>query len=210
MKRGIILTVVVIICALSFSARPARATLITIEITAEVDFVYDPSGCLEGNIGVGDIITGAYTYESSTADSSPLDPIKGDYLHYAPPAGISLSVGGFDFQTNPADVRFAVSVRNNNPSGDDIYAIVSYNNLALSNGSLVNDIYWQLTDHTASALSSDALPTTPPILDHWQANHLFLRIDEKSIVTAYVTSAVPEPATIVLFVIGALLLRNRN
>ena len=202
--------VVVVICAPYFSALPAQAALITIEITATVDFVYDPSGCLEGNIGVGDIITGTYTYESSTADSSPLDPIQGNYWHYGPPAGISLSVGGFDFQTNPADVEFCVAVRNNNPSGDDIYAIVSYNNLALSNGSLVNDIYWQLNDHTASALSSDALPAIPPILDHWQANALHFRIDEKSIVTAYVTSAVPEPATIVLFVIGALLLRNRH
>ena len=214
MKCGIILTVVVIICALYFFARPAQATLITIEITAEVDSVEDNGNYLEGQINPGDIITGTYTYDSLTADSSPLDPIQGNYWHYGPPAGISLSVGGFEFQTNPADVEFHLAIRNDiQPGGEDIYAIVSYNNLALSNGTLVEDIYWQLYDPTGDALSSDALPITAPSLPDWEQNSLTLRGGtrlEPFAVEAHVTSAVPEPATIVLFVIGALLLRNRN
>lgn len=129
MKCGIILPFVVIICALSFSARPAQATLITIEITAEVDSVDDPSGYLEGNISAGDTITGTYTYESTTPDSSPLDPIVGHYYHYSSPSGISLTVGAFDFRTDPSNVYFHVLIVNDNQSGDDIYGVDSQNNV---------------------------------------------------------------------------------
>jgi len=209
MNCGIILPFVVIICALSFSARPAHSILITIEITAEVDSVDDPSGYLEGNISVGDTITGTYTYESTTLDTNP-SPYVGAYEHFASPAGIFLSVGGFDFTTDPTNVDFLVEVVNNYPSGD-YYLVRSYNNLALSNGTLVDHISWQLDDSTATALSNIDLPTSPPILDDWQAgNHLRLHGERFGyIVDAHVTSAIPEPATIVLFVIGALLLKKR-
>lgn len=212
MKRGIILPIVVIICALSFSAPPARATLITIEITAEVDSVYDPSGYLEGNISAGDIITGSYTYESTTHDKHSGDPIVGLYHFHRPPAGIFLTVGGFDFQTHPTDVDCYVDIINNDLSGQDFFTISSQCNLRLSNGEIVEWIAWQLNDNTGSALSSDALPTTAPFLDNWQSGNR-LHLDGGGhgyIVDAYVTSAVPEPATIVLFAVGALLLKKRH
>jgi len=82
MKCGIILPILAIICALSVFALPAKATLIIIEITAEVDSVEDNGNYLEGQINPGDIITGTYTHESTTADLSPSDPIQGNYLQY--------------------------------------------------------------------------------------------------------------------------------
>lgn len=209
MKRRIILLIVVITCALYFSTLPAQAALITITIEAQVDSVQDRSDRLEGNISAGDIITGTYTYESTTPDTSSL-AYMAEYWHYAPPAGFSLSVGGFDFQTDPADVEFYVFVRNNNPPGDDTYRIYSYNNLALSTGAEVFGIAWDLYDYTGTALSSDALPTTPPVLDDWQSGNRLLLFGRCSyVVEAHVTSAVPEPATIVLFAVGALLLKKR-
>ena len=210
MKRRIILPIVVTICALAFCARPARATLITIEITAEVDSVYDPSSYLEGQINPGDTIPGTYTYESTTADTNPSSTV-GHYWHYAPPAGISLTVGGFDFTTDPTNVEFLVGIGNDGPSGKDGYWLISYNNLPLSNAALVDSIVWQLDDPTGNALSTDALPTTPPLLDDWQSI-VGLRLEGERggyIVNAHVTSAIPEPATIILFVIGALLLKKR-
>ena len=209
MKRGIILLVVVIICALYFSALPAQATLITIEIEATVDSVEDNGNYLEGQINPGDIITGTYTYESTTPDTNP-SPYVGDYEHFASPAGIFLSVGEFDFTTDPTNVDFLVEVVNNYPSGD-YYLVRSYNNLALSNGTLVDHISWQLDDSTATALSSIDLPTSPPILDDWQSIYGLRLHGERGgyIIDATVTSAVPEPATILFFAIGALLLRKR-
>ncbi len=186
----------------------AKAYPVTIAIEAVVDSVDDDDNYLEGQINIGDIITGYYTYESTTPDSSPDDSVQGNYWHYSPPAGVSLTLDGFDFLTDPANVEFCVGIRNNNLSGDDVYSIGSYNNLALSNGTLVEAIWWQLNDHTGSALSSDALPTTPPILGQWQANVLTLETDRTFLITAHVTSAIPEPVTLLLFGLGGLLLRK--
>jgi len=204
----------IIIGMLALSVPPAEAALITIEITAEVDSVRDEANYLDGQINVGDIITGTYTYDSDTTDSNPLSTL-GRYEHYAPPCGISLSVGGFDFETDTTNVDFLVAIANNYASGgiQDGYLLISYNNLPLSNGTLVDLISWQLDDPTATALSSDALPTTPPVLDDWQSI-VGLRLQgermESYLIDAHVTSAVPEPTSVLLFALGILLLRKRN
>jgi hypothetical protein len=212
MKIKVAATVVAIVCWLASSARSARATLITIEITAEADSVDDPYAHLEGNINVGDIITGTYTYESLTPDSNP-SATGGRYEHFAPPSGIFLSVGGLEFKTDQTSVDFVVGIVNNSTSGGfhDGYYLISYNNLPLANGTYVGGISWELEDSTATALSNDSLPITAPFLPDWQLNFLTFGggPDEEPFgISAHVTSAVPEPATIVLLAVGALIARN--
>ncbi len=210
MKKGIVV-VLFFVLGMVYSV-PAEASLIIIEIEAVVDLVSDDGNYLDGQISVDDIITGYYTYESTTADSSPSGSI-GRYEHYSAPAGISLSVGGFDFETDLSNVDFLVGVGNDSVSGKDTYWLHSYNNLALSNGTAVDDIGWQIEDATGTALTSDSLPTIAPILSQWQSfNHLRLEADRKYLVDAHVTSAVviPEPATILLLGSGLLFFRKRN
>jgi hypothetical protein len=143
--------------------------VITINITAQVETVDDPDNILGGAINVGDIITGTYTYNPATADSNAL-PTVGDYRHTSSPCGITVNAGGFVFQTDPSNIDFLVEIVNDHgtPARDN-YLLRSYNNLPLSNGALVEHIAWQLDDPTATALSSEALPTTPPILTHWES-----------------------------------------
>ena len=214
MKHAISPIMIAVIFALAFCVPSARAALITIEITAEVDSVRDEDNYLEGRINPGDIITGTYTYESTTPDSNPSSTVEGHYWHYAPPAGVSLTAGGFNFTTDPSNVEFLVLIANNSSSGADIYTFCSYNNLPLSNGVSIDYIYWELKDATTTALSSKALPTTPPILDNWQSNRLSLLPDPREYrsfgIEAHVTSAIPEPGTILLFALGALFLRKLN
>ena len=210
MKRGTILLIAAGVCLLGFQGQRADATLITISIEAQVDYVEDLGNYLEGRISPGDIITGTYTYESATPDSSPLDPVVGHYYHYSSPAGISLNVAGFTFASDPANVEFVVGVGNDGPSGDDGYYLISYNNLPLSNSTVVDSIVWQLDDATGTAFSSDALPTTAPNLDEWQENLLRLQADRGYIIDGHVTSAIPEPATILLLAVGGLALVRRQ
>ncbi len=209
MKKGTV-TTIILLAVLCLSFEKAEAYPVTIYIEAEVDTVDDTGNYLEGKISPGDIITGYYTYESTTADTNPSVNV-GDYEHYISPYGIFLSVGGFNFQTDLTSVNFLVELVNNN-AGLDAYLLLSYNNLALSNGTLLDIISWQLDDSTEIALSSDALPTNAPILADWQFNHLRIEGEKSNLfnINAHVTSAVPEPATIVLFCIGALFLKKRG
>lgn len=204
MKRGII----TIMFAVVFCSLPVNGALITVEIEAVVDSVRDEGDYLEGKIKPGDIILGFYVYESTTPDSSPLDPVQGNYWNYAPPAGIALTVGGFNFMGDPFNIAFHVGIRNNVPH--DIYLIGSSNNLPLPNGTPVMSIYWQLNDATASVFSTDALPTTVPSLGEWQTNHLRLETLRMFSIDAHVTSAIPEPCTILLFALCGLMLVRRH
>jgi len=145
---------------------------ISINITAEVALVDDPGDTLGGVISVGDIITGTYIYESTTPDSNPL-PTVGDYWHSTPPYGITINAGELVFKTDPDNVDFLVEIVNDHGSPPrDNYLLRSYNNIfnpALPNGAVVDHISWQLDDPTATALSSEVLPTVPPVLDDWQS-----------------------------------------
>lgn len=150
------------------------AESITINITAEVATVNDMGNTLDGAVEVGDIITGNYTYESTTPDTNSL-PTVGDYQHDTSPYGISLKVkgkvNGLVFKTDPDDVDFLVEICNDHglPTPTDNYLLRSYNNLPLPGGIIVEHISWQLDDSTATALSSESLPTDPPVLEDWQS-----------------------------------------
>jgi len=211
MKREIISIMTVCLCGLLFWPAPAEATLITIEIEAVVDSVDDSFVYLEGKIKVGDIITGSYTYDFSTPDTNPLQK-GGRYEHTIAPHGIFLSVGGFDFETNPGNVDFLIEIENDHPP-DDNYFLLSRNNLPLSNGAPVDSISWLLNDPTGNALSSTGLPSTAPVLGDWGFNRLSFGGGTRAtgfVIEAHVTSAIPEPATIVLLGLGGLLLGRRR
>ena len=200
-----------VLCGLVFWPVAAQAVLITIEIEAVVDRVDDPHGYLEGKIIVGDIITGSYMYESTTPDTNPLQK-GGRYEHTTAPHGIFLSVGGFVFETNPGNVDFLIEIENDHPP-DDNYLVRSHNNLPLSNGTLIGGISWLLEDNTGNALSSDALPLTAPVLDDWGFNRLTVNGGTRAIpfgIMGHVTSAIPEPASVLLFALGGFLLRKRR
>jgi hypothetical protein len=154
----------------SISPQPAAAasdSSITIALTATVVEVYDPANLLSGTIQPGDTVTGTYTYNSATSDTNAALNV-GDYWHTTAPYGVSLTVGGWRFETDPQQVSFVVETVNN-LHGQDNYLVRSYNNRHLSNGLYVTHIAWQLDDPTQTALKNAALPRTAPRLSSWQS-----------------------------------------
>jgi hypothetical protein len=209
MKHGIITA----ICLMVLCVLPAKATLVIIQISAEVDDVADPYGYLGGKIKVGDIISGRYVYDSLAPDLNTWGT-QGAYEYRTSPHGVFLSVNGFQFQTDPKSVNFVIDIGNDYSRGDSFF-LLSYNNLALPTGIIVSTIAWELDDYTGTALSSDSLPTTAPILDDWQLNKLSMAgipRYQPFAVYARVTSAevIPEPSTMLILGLGALVLRKRR
>jgi hypothetical protein len=205
--RNLVLVVVV----LALWGMSASAAIIEIGLTAEITYIDPYDEWLNEQFDIGDIITGSYTYDSSTPDSLPSTQHNALYWHYDPPFGVYLNANNWVFQTDPEDVQFLVAVANR--TGGDNYLIRSLRNLHLSNGFAVSYITWQLDDFSGTALSSTDLPTTPPLLKDWeQVYGLTVQFGSSPwggpIIRGMVTSVwlVPEPSTLLLIILGSLVL----
>lgn len=116
------------------------------------------------DVAVGTPFTGYYTYDLLTPNQGAV-PQVGTYLHFSAPNGVTVSVGGRLFRTNPANVNFALDITNNYYNQDN-YSFNSYNNLD-TDGIPVESIRWQLTDFTQSAVTNTDLGYTPLNLSQW-------------------------------------------
>jgi len=192
-----------------------HATVIEIGFAGLVDSVDDSYNLLEGNVSVGNIITGFYVYDSETPDSTPELIWNGLYQHTTVPYGMSLTIGEITFQTDTADVDFVVWIENDfDGTIKDGYRVTSYNNLPL-NDLYIDRLSWFLDDYSGDAISSIELPDTPPDLSAWQSNNLIINgfsSSEGFKINGHVDSVwlVPEPTTLLLLGLGGLLLRKRS
>ena len=218
-----ILTAALCILALFVRARRAGAELVLIGITGEVTMAADWCGFLGGTVHEGDIITGTYTYDTSTPDLRP-GPAAALHWYYSPPFGISLKIGELEFKTDPDNVEFYIGIEDNAMTAglsfrDRMY-IHSHNNLLTPIGAppcYRIDLYLASGDGTA--ISGGDLPSTAPVLSDWSGAGV--RIEclgapcqaRQFAIYGVWTDAfvIPEPATLALLGLGALaLLRKRS
>jgi hypothetical protein len=200
--------VVVALCATS-----SLANIVTVNFSAEVTYVNTGSGLSPDQIGAADVITGSYSYDTDAPDLNLL-PTIGDYRYCSPPCGITFSVGDLVFQSDPRNLDFRIQVFNNY-LGYDRYCLTSYNNVPLSEQLHPTCISCILQDTSGTALLSDALPATPPVLNDWQSTDSLRIIIGDSCcphLRADIThvDAMPEAATALLLGLGALTLTRKR
>jgi len=203
--KATLTTLLLMLCVLLGAVRPANAAWVTIYIEGVVDYVEDEGNYLEGQIDVGDPITGYYTYDTATPDSSPLEPVQGNYWHYESPARVQLDLGGVIFGSSLSVPEIHIFVRNDTSYGDDVYGFASLTNAPLLTGTAIDGMVWQLTDPTGTALDSDALPPDPPDLSRWDGTYgLWVWGDRMYKIEGHITSAVPEPVTVLFLLFGSI------
>jgi hypothetical protein len=194
----------------------AKAELVTIQIEGLVDSVSDSGDYLDGLISPGDLITGFYTYDTATQDTSS-EVWLGHYEYSTSPHGIVLDIGTLRFQTDFTNVNFTIGISNNRPSPvGDIYNLASYHNLPMPSGADVQRIYWQLNDSSGQALQNTDLTNLSPVLSGWQDGNILCIEGGPAktgfTVATHVTNAyvIPEPSSIVFFSLGMLFYRNKK
>jgi hypothetical protein len=118
-------------------------------------------------IDVGTPFTGYYTYDASTPNGSAT-PFIGIYNQPAPQAFV-ISLAARKFK--PAGYYLFVS--NNDHNQTDTYMAALMSPFSVQ-GIQVDEMRWILMDWTQTAASSVALPSTPPVLSHFQHQEILI------------------------------------
>lgn len=201
MRRVVV--ALLLLCALS----TAQAELITFQFSGTVDSVQDPAGYLQGGVVPGSPFSGTYTFDSAATDTYPADPTVGRYVTTTG-ASLTTLVGTLTL-SSPGPV--AVVIGNGN-SGDSYDA---YTFPFVSSGLQIPELGIALTETTGGVFVSDELPLLPPDLTRFTTRRFSLQgrpvgATEYFFVTGTTTTLTPEPGSLALFSIGALLSARRR
>ncbi len=215
MTRAIRLTSALVVSG-AICAPAERSEIVTIGFTGRVVArVHDPYGVLQGKVMPYDLVTGTYTYDTSIPDLHPSVRL-GHYVYKQAPSGISVKVGNLEFTTDASNVSVFVDIANNQFSNwrEDSFILYSAGNVPLPNGPDISYITLEIHEQPGDIFSSDALPTMAPVLDYWD-QAVFSIAGNANITEQYFTfggaitsfAIVPEPCSILLTGLGALMLK---
>jgi parallel beta-helix repeat protein len=198
-------------------AAPSAAAPVTFNFTGSVTQAsFDPDDPFSGSIDFGTTFNGSYTFDAAATDAIAA-AYGGSYAASGAPYGFTLNIGGHTFS-----IADYLSVNVTNSIGSDFYAA-----LACAGGpSCVGDaIELYMQDVSGTAINSDALPLTPPLLSAFgiAGFGLNLLIDGNTVQVAGQLASltcsagcggpvetVPEPATLLLVTPALAFLARRR
>jgi len=189
-----------IVGLLSLSAA-ARAGPVTWQFAGQVTSVRDLDGLFAGAVEVGSPFFGSYTFESTTPDDSPDFPSSGLYLNAI--SDVHGEVGVLEFAFRPL-TQSVIGVTDDSVSGGyDSYVFAG--GLFLAGRPASFGVV--LRDDEGDVLHSDQLLLVPPPLDMFERREFSISDPlERFGINGVVTQLVPEPLTLTLLALGALML----
>ena len=161
----------------------------------------DPIGVVPGAV-----VTGSYTFESTTPDLLPTDPIGGDYQSAI--LAMEAAVGGYRLFMHPGGTENYIQVFDF-PFLEDYRVLASAFDIptVVPSGSFME---FFLLDRDGTLLSSDALPLAPPVIPSESppsSRAIFVvGHGSRALITATVTTLVPEPSSALLLGVGLVAL----
>lgn len=150
----------------------AQAELVTKEIVAQVYYVYDPGSALEGTVTSGDIVSGTYTFETTTPDQNPTSEVG--YYPHGPGSsvGFDMTIGDKHFLADPTETNLEIEI--DNYTDEHRYRIQNWMMQSLANGAYVDSVRVDLVDPSATAHDSDLLQASAPELAKYEHNALLI------------------------------------
>jgi hypothetical protein len=143
------------------------ATDVKVNVRARVKWMDDPANILNGQVQVGDVFEGSYSYDSST----PGQPLASNQMRYYMTGSMTqlrLASGPTVFETQTPDSWSFVDVTASDLSQGPDGIQMGYGSLrALPNGATVQHVSFRFYEPSGSAPITTALPTTAPNLQHW-------------------------------------------
>ena len=209
------LSIIVTMMVLQVVSATAFGSIIRFEYQAEVTAVAGDTSIFPHPIGVGDVVTGIYVFETRPASSLPL----ADYFFSGPQFGHLVRFeSGWQFPIG--DVRILVFNDSPNPLPHFVFEAYQVRSDFFDPNAEAGEVrsagirflLYNEASAPAQPFSSSELPTTPPGLDDFANNEWFFgyAVSEggSATVSGFVTEIrrVSEPPLLILIAIGALAL----
>ena len=175
----------------ALGAAQSRAAPVRIDFVGTVTFIDDGTcQCLIG-VSYGGTATGYYVYEHPWPDADS-SATRGSFVYKQPPARIVLKVGDHEFVSDTAVDSFEIVINN---GGSDVYHVIGGGGVDARHTNLLFLLLtFRLFDSSATAISSDSLPTSAPDLTSWDVNTMWILGDFQIKVT--VTDIVGVPTAV--------------
>lgn len=135
----------------------AHAAIVSGTFTGQVTAVEDYAGIIGDDIQVSDIVTGVFSFDTSTPNNQSSGSSIGSYWHYGPTGGLSASINGLTF-SGMSSFPVIVNVSNSNFDYISISQSASASDFPPGYGGYDNGVGIFMRDADGSAFDDTSLP----------------------------------------------------